>query len=414
MTYKEAIDWLFTQFPAYQNVGVSAYKPDLSNVKKLCEHFDVQFDKLKYIHIAGTNGKGSTSNYLASILQESGLKVGLFTSPHILDFRERIRVNGEVISEQKVISFCQLIQENTFEVSPSFFEITWVLALIHFIDSETDICIIETGLGGRLDATNIITPIISVITNIGLDHVDILGDSVQQIAKEKAGIIKENVPVVIGECSEYLKMVFEDTVNKTGSKVFYAQKFKDFNPFFEILTYSYKNERTVRVVIQLLNQLEYIIAEEQIVNGFKNVSLNTGFFGRLQKISEHPLIIIDAAHNKEGIEVLVKSLNSYKYQDLYIIYGGTKEKDFVNLLNLFPINSKLYLTEFSNSRTLTVDEFKEKSSLNSISADFFLKIDDAFLEIQKSVNKEDMVLVTGSFFLLSDFFNFFLKKSLQK
>jgi dihydrofolate synthase/folylpolyglutamate synthase len=414
MIYKESVDWLFSQFPAYQKIGISAYKPDLDNVLDLCEFFQVDYSKLKFIHIAGTNGKGSTSNYLASIFQESGLKTGLFTSPHILDFRERIRVNGEVISEQKVIDFCLRVQHSSFEIKPSFFEITWVLALIHFIESECDICVIETGLGGRLDATNIITPILSIITNIGLDHTPILGNSLSEIAFEKAGIIKKDIPVLIGERNIETYKVFIEKAESSKAPIYFSDEFQVENLFFPNESYLSQNEITVKAAIAILNSKQNTISKENITKGLQNVFQNTGFFGRFQQVSENPLILVDAAHNKQGIEKLLDSISNLDFEDLHIIYGASNDKETNNILNLFPENSKVYLTAFSNMRSFTIEELGKIKSQNSRVLKIYNTIEDAFYKIQPSVNEKDILLITGSFFLLSDFFTFFYPKNLSE
>ena len=301
MTYAESVDWLFAQFPAYQKIGVSAYKPDLDNVLALCDYYRVDYSRLKFIHIAGTNGKGSAANYLASILQENGLKTGLFTSPHILDFRERIRVNGNMIPEEQVIAFCELVRQSDFSVQPSFFEITWILALRHFLAENCEICVIETGLGGRLDATNIITPLLSYISNIGLDHTSILGDSLEKIAAEKAGIIKMGVPVLIGEYNPKTQPVFEEKAQKMDAPLFWSDDFHFEQYVFPEGTYPRKNEHKVRALIQLLNTLHFSISPEECERGFRNVAQNTGFRGRFQQISGKSCTVIDAAPNADGV-----------------------------------------------------------------------------------------------------------------
>ena len=414
MTYEESISWLFNQFPAYQNVGISAYKPDLDNVLALCKHFKVDYSKLKFIHVAGTNGKGSTSNYLASILQESGTKTGLFTSPHILDFRERIRVNGEMISEQKVLEFCKLIQTSNFDIKPSFFEITWVLALIHFIESDCNICVIETGLGGRLDATNIITPILSVITNIGLDHTAILGNTLAEIAYEKAGIIKNAIPVVLGEKNQETKAVFDSKAQEMQTEIYFSEDFNIDNTFFPEESYLAQNEKTVRASIFIINKKGFKISEENILNGFNNVFKNTGFYGRFQQIQEKPKIILDAAHNKHGIEMLLKSISKLKCDKLHIIYGASNDKNLEEIVALFPSEAQLYLSSFSNLRSFSYQELTDFKSGNKQIQKVFSNIQEAFTEVQTSVNENDMLLITGSFFLLSDFFAFFSEKDLLK
>jgi dihydrofolate synthase/folylpolyglutamate synthase len=412
MTYKESVSWLFNQFPAYQNTGISAYKPDLGNVLSLCSTFDVDFSKLRFIHIAGTNGKGSVSNFLASILFENKNKVGLFTSPHILDFRERIRVNGEMIDEIEVVDFCQLVRESDFKVKPSFFEITWILALIHFIKKDCCICVIETGLGGRLDATNIISPILSIITNVSLDHTNILGNSISQIAYEKAGIIKSTVPVIIGSKESESQVLFKKKTEEMSSSIYYADEFKGNHSFFPKENFQYMNERTVRYSCSLLNTLSFSITDIEIENGFKNVCKNTGFVGRYQTVATKPKIIIDAAHNEAGIINLMESISSERFKKLYVIYGISNDKDIVAILKHFPNESSLNITAFSNARSLSYADLENFQSTLERKINIFNNISLAFKSIQKSVNEEDIILVTGSFFLLSDFFIEFYKNNL--
>jgi dihydrofolate synthase/folylpolyglutamate synthase len=413
MTYEESVDWLFTQFPAFQKIGVAAYKPNLDNVVALCEHFNVNYSSLKCIHIAGTNGKGSTSNYLVSFLQENNYKTGLFTSPHIQDFRERIRVNGDMISQEKVISFCKQILQNHFEIKPSFFEITFVLALIHFIDSNCDFCVIETGLGGRLDATNIITPILSVITNVGLDHTLILGNTVEEIAVEKAGIIKKDIPVVLGTRDAKYLGIFEEISKASNSPLYYADEWCE-SSFFPVATYPFKNELTVRKIIEVLQGLNFSMNQALLNVALLNQYKNTGFYGRFQVLSEQPKIIVDAAHNADGINALIKSIKSFHFEKLHIIYGASNDKDCHEIISLFPANASIYMCPFSNQRSLNKEQLIQLSAELEKKVIIFNAIDEAFSFCQKLVNKEDILLITGSFFLLSDFFEIFPKNNLQK
>jgi dihydrofolate synthase/folylpolyglutamate synthase len=404
-TYEEAIDWLFEQFPAYQKIGAVAYKPDLSNTLSLCKQLNIDFNQLQYIHVAGTNGKGSTANILASICMEKGLKTGLFTSPHIQDFRERILVNGMQISQERVVSFCQQIRHLTLEVKPSFFEITWALTLTHFIESKCEICIIETGLGGRLDSTNIISPILSVITNIGMDHVAILGGTLEKIAFEKAGIIKVNIPIVIGETLPQTVAVFEEMAVKQQAKVYWAEKQTFDTPFhFPADSYQWKNERTVRTAIQALNEHGFDFSETQIKLGIENAKKNTGFRGRFEIISQNPLTIVDAAHNVDGIKQLLQTLASQVSGQLHIVYGTSSDKDLQSILSLFPKDATFYLTEFSSERSAKVHDLRTTAESLDLKASYYSKMKDAVESAQQSANKTDTILITGSFFLISDLF----------
>ena len=404
-TYKEAITWLYAQFPAYQKIGIAAYKPDLSNTLSLCAQLDIKYETLRYIHVAGTNGKGSTSNMIASICIEKGLKTGLFTSPHIHDFRERILVDGKQISEERVIAFCKQIQELKLDVQPSFFEITWALALSYFIEKNCEICVIETGLGGRLDSTNIITPILSIITNIGLDHVAILGDTLEKIAFEKAGIIKKQIPVVIGETLSETIGVFEKMAAAEDSMlVFVAEENFSERLHFSAGSYQSKNERTVRTAMRVLNEIGFDFSNSQIEQGIVNTTKNTGFRARFEIIARNPLTIIDAAHNEDGIIALLNTLKTEVQGNLHIVYGTSSDKDLNAILSLFPSEATFYLTEFNNLRSARLQDLKNSAQTLNLSAQYFSKMKEAVAAAQLSANKTDTILITGSFFLISDYF----------
>ena len=404
--YQETIHWLFNQFPSYQNIGAKAYKPDLTNCRLLSELIGFSQNKLKFIHIAGTNGKGSTSSMIASILTENNLKVGLFTSPHIHDFRERIRINGSMISESFVVDFCDKIKKLKIDFEPSFFEITWMMALSFFHQQECDICIIETGLGGRLDATNIITPILSIITNIGLEHTNFLGETYEEIAIEKAGIIKPNVPVIIGETLPETKSVFETIAENNTSQIIFSENFEIKIPeYFPLLgAYQRNNYKSVIKAIEYLNSLEYQISEKSIEKGLKNISKNTGFFGRLQVINQSPLTILDVSHNYEGIRATLESLKSTAKGKLHLIYGTSSDKDIHKIFSLFDNENEYYFTEFNNLRSAKIYDLEVEAKKHSLKAKYFHNINSAFKSAQESVNKEDTILIFGSFFLVSDFF----------
>lgn len=404
MDYTSCIDWLFTQFPAFQHLGKKAYKPSLNHIIALCEKFEIEHQKLRFIHIAGTNGKGSCSNFTASILQEAGYKTGLFTSPHILDFSERIRVNGDPIPPEKVIHFCQKIQAEPFDIQPSFFEITWALALTHFIDEGCEICVIETGLGGRLDATNIIQPLVSVITNIDLDHTDILGDTLEKIAFEKAGIIKKNTAVVLGEMETSLHPIFEEKAKELHAPVYFSNSIAESECIFPAEIYQQENEKTVRKTIEVLQNNGFSITSEQIQKGILQVGQNTGFKGRFQIIQQEPLTILDLAHNPAGVKRLLLALKKVQKGKLHVIYGASADKNLKAIISLFPSSTLFYFCEFKNPRTASLAQFREISEKLNLSARFFTSVSDANENAQQSINKNDTLLITGSFFLLSDFF----------
>jgi len=406
-SYKQTIDWLFTQFPSYQNIGASAYKPSLDNCLKLAELFGNPQNYLKIIHIAGTNGKGSTSSMLASILTESKLKVGLFTSPHIIDYTERIRINGKTITEEFVINFCDKIKLLDIQFEPSFFEITWIMALVYFKEQNCQICVIETGLGGRLDATNIVNPLLTIITNIGLEHTNFLGDTLAMIASEKAGIIKKNIPVIIGSYNQETLPVFKEIANKNESDIILVNK-QEINEtptnFPLIGTYQIQNYKTVLKAIENLNQQGFTISQDNINSGLSNLSKNTGFFGRLQIVNRLPLTIIDVSHNYDGIKATLESIKDINKGKLHIIYGTSADKDLKSIFSLFDKNNRYYFTEFQNERSAKLEDLKSNSNQKQLKSLFFKNLNNALNTAQNTVNENDTILIFGSFFLISDYF----------
>lgn len=396
-----SLDWLFQQFPSYQIIGSKAFKPTLDNSRKILEYLDHPEQDLKFVHVAGSNGKGSVSSYLASILTESGLRVGLFTSPHIVHFSERIRVNGEPIPEQDVVASVNNIRETELSFSPSFFEMTFGMALKHFQKEQCDICIIETGLGGRLDATNVISPELSVITSISLEHTDMLGETLEAIAGEKAGIIKPETPVVLGVgCSEVYE-VFEEKAAELNSSVSKAASGTSYDLHFKA---AYQKENFA-CVIEVINLLPYSISENEIKLGIQNVSRNSGYSGRLQVMQSNPTVIFDVAHNPEGIHSTLEVINSELEGELYIIYGSSKDKDVKKIARILPDQSHLLATEFSNSRSLKKEEleaFFGGTNLKSIA--YYDDATKALEDAKLRANPEDTIIALGSFFLLSDFF----------
>ena len=404
--YNETIDWLFKQFPAYHKIGVAAYKPDLTNTLKLSQLFGNQHLNMEFIHIAGTNGKGSTSSMLASILQESGKKVGLFTSPHIEDFRERIRVNGEMISENDVVDFCDKVKSLKLDFEPSFFEITWVMALVHFSNQQCDICVIETGLGGRLDATNLILPILSIITNIGLEHTNFLGDTLEKIAFEKAGIIKKNIPTIIGETLAQTKPVFTEIAKINNSEIIFAENESTEIPeYFPLLgEYQKKNFKIIQSAISLLNTKGFEINRDSITKGLENLSKNTGFRGRLEVINKSPLTIIDVSHNYDGIKATLESIVNINKGQLFIIYGTSSDKDLNSIFQLFPKNATYFFSEFNNERSASLEQLRIKAEELNLKSNYFNNPKAALKAAKYSANEIDTILIFGSFFLISDFF----------
>ena len=397
--YEKSIEWLFKQFPSFQNLGAEAYKPGLSNVISLLNSFDNPQDKLQFIHIAGTNGKGSTASYTASILTELGEKVGLFTSPHIFDFRERIRVNGKKITEAEVISFCTKIKALKLDFEPSFFEITFVLSLVHFQAKNCSICVIETGLGGRLDATNCILPKISVITNIGMDHMKFLGNTLKEIALEKAGIIKENTTVVIGKTQHELKEIFTDIAKEKKAKIFFADENKN-NTIELYPAYQIENLQTALKTLELLS---YSISKEIIQKSSDNLLKNTGLFARMTHINRNPDIILDVSHNEDGIKATLNALIINPKGKLLVLLGCSNDKDINLHLNLFPENTAIYLCTFNNERSRKFEEYQILKIQNPKIKEVFEDVNLAIRKLKERLSKEDTLLVIGSFFLIADF-----------
>jgi dihydrofolate synthase/folylpolyglutamate synthase len=407
MTYEATISWLFEQFPAYHLQGVSAYKPSLDNIRVLAEAFGNPQDDLRFIHIAGTNGKGSTSNMLASILTENGQRTGLFTSPHIHDFTERIRVNGICVDEDFVIRFCTDVRSTKWEIEPSFFEITWLMALCYFKEQNCTVVVAETGLGGRLDATNIILPLVSVITTISLDHTNILGNTRAAIAFEKAGIIKPTIPVVIGSIDDEIEPVFQQQALINNSNVIVAPKLTDYPP--TLIGYQRDNFDTVTAVISELRKLGWEITQRHIKNGIKNLRKNTGFIGRLEIVGREPLIVLDCAHNPEGISKTIESVRELQKGNLFILYGTSSDKDIAAIEPLLPNDATYFLTVFRNPRSADLQQLKSAFGESEKKVHFYSNPILALDEMKLTASKEDTLLILGSFFLISDFFEVFFE-----
>ena len=405
--YQSALDWLFEQFPSYQLIGSKAYKPTLENISSICRQLGDPQDRLKFIHIAGTNGKGSCSSMIASILTESGYKVGLFTSPHIRDFRERIRVNGVMIPEKDVLEFIQRIQKMDLNFSPSFFEITFALALIYFEKENCDICVIETGLGGRLDATNIIVPELSLITNISLEHTAILGNTLEEIAVEKAGIIKEKVPVVISEIRPETEEVFKRISKLRRAPLYSADELIDESTVKHynlplLGSYQLKNFKAVLAVLNILNPELKGISPKTIQKGLDHVYENSGLAGRMQVISKEPLIILDVSHNEAGILPTLATVKGMNKGKLFLLYGSSSDKDVRSILEQFPKDAEIHLTTFQGQRSLSVDQLSALRQEVLPTAILHSEPQDALEFIKKRADKQDTILVFGSFFLVSD------------
>ena len=404
MNYQETTNWLFNQLPMYQMQGASAYKKDLTNTLLLAEHLNHPEKKLKCIHVAGTNGKGSTSHLLASVFQEAGYKVGLYTSPHLKDFRERIKINNEEISEEFV---CKFVANNKsfFEANDlSFFEMTVGLALEYFVKEKTDINIIEVGMGGRLDSTNIITPLVSVITNIGLDHTQFLGNTLESIAYEKAGIIKKNIPVVIGEYTSETKKEFLDKVKETNSELYFASDLIHETYDSDLLgDYQISNKKTVQQTIEVIqNQKDFKISDENIKSGFSNVIKNTRLLGRWQQLNEKPKVICDTAHNSHGLKIVIHQILNEKFDDLHIVLGVVNDKDLDEILTLFPKKAKYYFCKPNIPRGLNTEILAEKANKYNLKGKVYNSVSNAYADAIKNSNKNDFIYIGGSTFVVAE------------
>lgn len=403
MNYQQTLDYLFSQLPMFQRVGASAYKVDLSNTIKLCNLLNNPQKNFKSIHVAGTNGKGSTSHMLASILQEAGYKVGLYTSPHLIDFRERIKVNGKMISEQFVVDFVKEYKEKFEQIELSFFEWTVGLAFHYFSIQNIDVAVVETGLGGRLDSTNIITPKLSIITNIGKDHVQFLGDTLDKIANEKAGIIKKNIPVIIGETQKETEQVFISKAKKSNSEIFFAdQLIKDVLACDLKGGYQTKNIKTVLASVVQMQQLGFLIDEQNIKNGLLNVVKNTGLMGRWQTLSNNPTVICDTGHNEAGIKEVVNQLSTLKYNTLHIVLGAVNDKEIDSILKLLPKNAVYYFCQAKIPRALDVNELEQKASNYQLKGKKYNSVQSAFIEAKNQAKEDDVVFVGGSTFVVAE------------
>lgn len=412
MTYSEATEYLFTSAPLFQNIGAGAYKEGLSNTEALDEHFGHPHRSYKTIHVAGTNGKGSVSHTLAAILQSAGYRVGLYTSPHLVDFRERIRVNGEMIPEERVIRFVEEERHFFEPLHPSFFELTTVLAFKYFEEAGVEIAVIETGLGGRLDCTNIVRPILSIITNISFDHVQFLGDTLPAIAKEKAGIIKEGIPVVVGETRgiEEVRQVFADKANETHSPILFADELLH-TPIESQLKglCQEKNTQTILTALDFLMGIQdgcgagntLIIHKEDVVNGFSHVCELTGLMGRWQTLAHSPLTICDTGHNVGGWEYLSKQLEATP-GTLHIVIGMVGDKDIRKVMSMLPQSAKYYFTQASVARAMPVAEFAAIAREAGLRGETYDCVAHAYNAAKESASESDTIFIGGSTFIVAD------------
>ena len=396
MNYKDTLKYLFSQLPMYQRTGAAAYKKDIGNIIKACNFLDNPHKKFKSIHIAGTNGKGSTAHLISSILQEAGFKTGLYTSPHLKDFRERIKINGVKISENDVISFVTTNKKNFEKINMSFFEYTVALAFDHFAKEKVDIAIIETGLGGRLDSTNIISPEISVITNIGYDHMNLLGNSLKQISIEKAGIIKEKTPVLVGRKQIETETVFEEKASQKNTSVFYA---KQNEVKFNVPNYQKEN---INTSISAIKILDWKISNQEINDGIKNVNQNTGLRGRWETLSKNPKIICDTGHNVDGISNIISQLKQIKFNKLHIVFGTVNDKKINDILNLLPKDAKYYFCKAKIDRALNADKLKSIANEYKLIGESFESVEKALLNAKNNAKKEDLIFIGGSTFVVAE------------
>lgn len=425
MTYKETTDYLFNCVPLFQNVGKDAYKEGLYNTEMLDEHFGHPHRNYKTIHIGGTNGKGSCSHTIAAILQKAGYKVGLYTSPHLTDFRERIRVNGEMIPEDFVIRFVENERHFFEPLHPSFFELTTAMAFLYFAEKKVDVAVIEVGLGGRLDCTNIIKPDLAVITNISFDHIQFLGNTLAKIATEKAGIIKENTPVVIGETTEETRPVFYNKALSVNAKVHFAEEKLHIlssrpDQSGRIFTTDMlgelkgelgglcqeKNCNTILTAVNVLRQLHYRISDEDIREGFLHVCELTGLRGRWQTVAQRPLTICDTGHNTGGMQYISKQLKSFK-GPLHIIIGMVNDKDVRSVLKMLPNTARYYFTKASVKRALNENELQKIGQEFQLHGQIYPNVEMAYQAARNNAGTDDMIFIGGSTFIVADFFSFF-------
>lgn len=432
MNYQQTIDYLYSQLPLFTRVGPSAYKADLHNTIELCRRLGNPQDKFKTVHVGGTNGKGSTSHMLAAILQTAGYKTGLYTSPHLRDFRERIRVNGQMISEQDVVDFVETHQPDFEDIKPSFFEMTVGLAFDIFAKEKVDIAIIEVGLGGRLDSTNIIHPLLSVITNIGWDHMNILGDTLQLIAGEKAGIIKPGVPVIIGEYQPEVADIFVEKARKEDSKIIFASQmlaeisrqkaengeFLDVTlasantSYFRLSTFDFrldlpggyqvKNLKTVICAVRELREQGFGINDEDVRSALSKVKLLTGLHGRWEMLNKQPLTICDTGHNPEGITEVLQNIGSVKFNHLHFVMGVVNDKDIGKILLMLPKDATYYFCKPNIPRGLDAKSLKLKAESYGLNGAVYPSVKNALLTAQQNAGDNDLVFVGGSTFVVAE------------
>ena len=398
MKYEEGLNYLFSKLPMYQRTGAAAYKKDIGNIIKACKILDNPQNKFKSIHIAGTNGKGSTAHMLASIFQEAGYKTGLYTSPHLKDFRERIKIDGQLISKKDTLDFI-LKNKNQYEkIEMSFFEYTVAMAFDYFANENVDIAIIETGLGGRLDSTNIISPEISIITNIGYDHTNLLGNSLEEIAKEKAGIIKKNTPVIIGRKQKETEHIFKSEAKEKNSPIHFCKKNLNYSTD---LKGEYQKEN-LNTALQAMNILNLNINDGIISKGLNNVVKNTGLNGRWQTIAKKPLTICDTGHNEDGIKNNIKQLKKLKFNKLHFVFGTVNDKDLRKILRLLPVNAQYYFCSANIERSLNSEKLLEESKNFKLLGERYESVIEAYHSAQSNAKMDDLIFIGGSTFIVAE------------
>ncbi len=425
MDYNQCLDFLYSQLPMFQRQGAAAYKADLSNTIALMDMLEQPQKVFPAIHIAGTNGKGSSAHMIASVLQQQGYKTGLYTSPHLIDFRERIRVDGEMISEEAVIKFVEDYQEKFLPIQPSFFEITFGMALDYFRSQEVDIVVMETGMGGRLDSSNVVEPIVTLITNIGLDHTRFLGDTLEKIAVEKAGIIKNEVPVIIGEKQNEVRAVFENMANEKEAPLFFSDdlvkletRFSEKKLCFDVRIKGRKKgvfcipllgkyqEHNLRAVFATLYQLDaegsFPLSDENIRKGLACVVKSTGIIGRWQILSEQPKVICDTGHNEDGLNYVIEQLKNEKYKRLHFVLGMVNDKNIEKVLSLLPKNAIYYYCKADIPRGLPVKELETTAITIGLSGKSFRSVKDAFEAAKEKADINDLIFVGGSTFIVAE------------
>lgn len=395
------IKWILKYAPMYQNKGIKAYSHGLNNIIELSKYMGNPQNFFKSIHIAGTNGKGSTAHMLASILQESNYKVGLFTSPHFNDFSERIQINGVYIDKNFIIYFIKKYKKFLQKKIYSFFEIMTIIAFLYFKQKKIDIAIIEVGMGGRFDSTNIISPIISIITHIGWDHTDILGNTLNEIAYEKAGIIKQNTPVIIGPNVSGTENVFIKVAKQKNTNIFLSEK--NNNIYLNKIGYShFLNKNTVLKTIEILRELDFIISDKNLKNGFKKVIQNTNFIGRWHILKKSPKIICDIAHNEDSIKSVSDQLNYESYKNLHLILGFVKEKKIIKILSFLPKKANYYFCQPNIDRAFSIKKIKKLTNKYYNNSKYFSSVLEAFTEVNKIASKEDLIFIGGSTFVVAE------------